>query len=53
MNYFIIVFFKFYKKNIPAFTCLEWSETDESGGVRQITQIKTETSIKLEGDGEF
>ncbi|KAG8187584.1 hypothetical protein JTE90_025918 [Oedothorax gibbosus] len=26
----------------------EWTETDESGGVRQVTQIKTETSIKLE-----
>ncbi|XP_071040637.1 ankyrin-2 isoform X4 [Parasteatoda tepidariorum] len=29
----------------------EWTETDDSGSVRQITQIKTETSIKLEGDG--
>ncbi|XP_015919945.1 ankyrin-1 isoform X17 [Parasteatoda tepidariorum] len=28
----------------------EWTETDDSGSVRQITQIKTETSIKLEGD---
>ncbi|XP_035232242.1 ankyrin-2-like isoform X2 [Stegodyphus dumicola] len=29
----------------------EWTETDDSGSIRQITQIKTETSIKLEGDG--
>lgn len=31
----------------------EWTETDDTGGMRQITQIKTETSIKLEGEGMF
>jgi hypothetical protein len=30
----------------------EWTETDDAGGLRQITQIKTETSIKLEGEGD-
>lgn len=39
--YYIYIFF------------VEWTETDDSGGMRQITQIKTETSIKLEGEGMF
>ncbi|XP_055948769.1 uncharacterized protein LOC129981785 isoform X4 [Argiope bruennichi] len=28
----------------------EWTETDESGCVRQVTVVKTETSINFEGD---
>ena len=35
------------------FYFIEWTETDDSGGMRQVTQIKTETSIKLEGEGMF
>ncbi|GIZ03297.1 uncharacterized protein CEXT_163121 [Caerostris extrusa] len=35
---------------LPEDETAEWTETDESGCVRQVTVVKTETSINFEGD---